>query len=173
MRKSLFALTLLLIPVFLTACARGPKSKADDYAERMPEEIGSFKLDEDRTVKLSAEAIGNTGSIALMYESGDVGEVYVVIETYGTESAAEVALEKRMRDLRLYGADFSSDRVAKYKVFPRVDVTEMPNGRVAFFSYKAAVLEVQYIKAAPEATISEEDWDAILTAVREVGETQR
>jgi hypothetical protein len=169
MRK-FFAVILFSIPLYLSACQGSPKAEAKKYADRMPDSMGVYRLEEDKTIELSNEAIGNTGHITLVYEANDIGEIDVVIESFGTESAAEVALAKRDRELRLMGMEFDSDRVPRYKIFPRADVATMPNGRLAIFSHKTVVIEVQFIKADPEAEITDEDWDAVLTAIREVGE---
>ena len=165
MRKLVFF--LVIFPLIATACINSSKQQARKYGERMPERIGVFSQED--VIELTEEAVSDKGHMTLVYE-GNAGEVYVVIDIYGTDPAAEVAVERRNRDLRLMGLELETDRVPRYSKFGRADIVEMPNGRIAIFSDKNVVIEVQYIKADDESEISDDDWTAFLTAVREVGD---
>jgi hypothetical protein len=166
MRK--LVLFIFLFPLIATACINSSKQEARRYGERMPDRIGTYSQED--IIELTEEAVSDKGHMTLVYEASD-GEVFVVIDVYGTEPAAEVAVERRVRDLRLMGLELETDRVARYSKFGRADIIEMPNGRLAMFNDKNVVIEVQFIKAEPDTDVSDDDWTAFLTAVREVGDS--
>jgi hypothetical protein len=177
MRKFLvLGIVLLLGAVVMSACVASPKADADRYADRFPPRLGVFQQEGNRTVKLTAEAVDNVGHVTLGYEARNLGELYVVIDTYGTESAMEVAYNRRLRDLRLAGAMIEVDRAPRYKVFPRIDIAEMPSGRVALFvkatnqSNRRVIIEAQFIKDDPDVELDDEVWDEVITLIREIGE---
>lgn len=172
MRRTLFLLLLISISIGASACG-SPKSRAKDFSERMPDEIGAFSLDEDATIELSAESVGSTGHVTLTYEARDLAEVYVVIDVYGTESAANVAVNRHQRDLRLLGAAFETDRQPRFKEYPAAQISNLPNGRIAIFQNDQVVVEVQYIPTEVGATIEDTDWLPFLEAVRNAGESLR
>lgn len=158
-----FILVLILgIPLLITACGASPKSQAKQFAERMPEEIGDFELEADDRIELTAESIGSTGHITLRYTSGDT-EVFVVIDAYGTETAAKVAVERRYRDLRLLGYTFSTDRQPR---MINAEVSDLPQGRVAILERDKSIIEVQYLKEDAGDEIDETSWEAFLTIIR-------
>lgn len=173
MRNKLFLLFVLAMPLMITACESGPKAEARRYADRMPDRIGSFSLEEDETIELTAEAVGSSGHVTLVYEADDVGTIYVSFDAYGTESAAEVASASRQRDWRLMGVAFETNRAPRYRVLSRADVADLPGGRLAIFDSETIIIEVQFIKDNAEATIADDDWTAALTAVRDVAESLR
>lgn len=158
---SLFALLIALL--FLSACGPSPKARANKYAERMPDVIGEFRR-EDARVELTAEAIGSTGHVTLLYAQRAVGELYVVIDVYGTESAANVAIARRERDFRLLGYTFDTDRQGRAMV---ARIAELPQGRIAIFQNDEVVIELEYIRE-PDAEMDEASWEAFLTAIRTV-----
>lgn len=166
MRKLVFF--IVIFPLLATACINSSKKEARRYGERMPERIGSFSQED--VIELTEDAVSDKGHMTLVYED-DAGQVFIVIDVYGTDPAAQIAVERRFRDLRLMGTEFETERVAQYQKFGRADIAEMPNGRLAVFSDRKIVIEVQFIKNDPEADIVDEDWDAFLTAVREVGDS--
>lgn len=172
MRPKVLSVILFLMPFLVSACIGGPKSEANKYAERMPDTIGTFRLDDD-PVELSAEAVSNTGHVTLNYEIRNSDNLAVVFNTYGSDSATDVAYESRLRDLRLTGAEFSTDSVVRYKALPRAEVAEMPGGRLAIFKGEKILIEVTYLKSEADSAISDEDWEAALNAVRDVAESLR
>lgn len=166
MRKLVFI--IVLFPLLAAACINSSKQEARRYGERMPERIGVYSQED--IIELTDEAVSDKGHMTLVYEANNIGEVFIVIDIYGTEPAADVAVERRNRELRLMGLEIETDRVPRYSKFGRADVVQMPNGRLAMFSDRNIVIEVQFIKDNPDAEISHEDWEAFLTAVREVGD---
>jgi len=172
MRNRVLILMVFFVPLLMSACTGGPKSEATHYSERMPDQIGAFRLN-DKRVELSPEAVSNIGHVTLNYELKSSGNIYVVFNTYGSESAADVAYDGRLRDLKLMGAVFSTDNVPRYKAMSRAQVTDMAGGQLAIFKGSTIIIEVQYIKADPDSTIADEDWAAALTAVRDVAESLR
>ncbi|MBI5928907.1 MAG: hypothetical protein HY862_06340 [Chloroflexi bacterium] len=163
---------LIAITVFVAACG-GPKSQAKEFSKRMPERVGLFTLNEDKTLELSAESVGSTGHVTLTYEARNLAEVYIVIDVYGTESAADVAESRRERDLRLMGAVFETDRQPRYKEYPAAQISNLPGGRVAIFRKDQIVIEVQYIPATLGSAIADTNWLPFLEAVRNAGESLR
>ena len=163
-RLPLFSvLGVLVIALLLAACGPSPKARANKYAERMPDVVGEFRK-EDFRVELTAEAIGSTGHVSLLYTQPAVGDLYVVIDTYGTESAANVAVARRERDFRLQGYTFDTDRQGRALV---ARIAELPQGRIAIFQNDEVVIELEYIREA-DAEMDEASWEAFLTAVRTV-----
>lgn len=177
MRKLVpLGLIILILALSLSACGGGPKSAAKHYAERFPEKLGIFRFEDNRTVELTVESVDNVGHITLEY-SHNAGALYIVIDTYSTESSTEVAYNRRMRDLQLMGVQFDSDRAVRYKVFSTIQTAEMPNGKLALFtkdtkqSNRTVIIEVQFIKDDPESELTDEEWEEVLTTIRDVGET--
>ena len=160
-----FIILLSVILVLLSGCGASPKAEANQFAERMPEEIGAFELEPDDRIELTAESIGSTGHVTLHYTSRNSGEVFVVIDVYGTETAAKVAVERRYRDLRLLGYSFETNRKPRAL---NAEITDLPQGRIAVFERDKAVIEVQYLKDAPEEGIDEDSWELFLDSIRMV-----
>jgi hypothetical protein len=154
---------VILAVLLLAACGPSPKAKANKYAERMPRAIGEFRQDNTR-VELTAEAVGNTGHVTLSYSQRETGAVYVVIDVYGTKSAADVAVARRERDLRLLGYTFEADRQPRALT---AQVAELPQGRIAVLQNDEVVIEIEYIRHA-DAEFNEASWQAFLDTVREV-----
>lgn len=169
-------LLIILFSLVLSACNGGPKSDAKRYADRFPEKIGIFDFEDNRTVELTIESIDNVGHVTLEY-SDSAGALYIVIDTYSTESATDVAYSRRMRDLELLGFAFERNQVIRYKVFKTIQTADAPNGKIAFLtkdtkeSNRTIIIEVQYIKADPDSELTEEEWETILNTVRDVGES--
>jgi hypothetical protein len=159
-----FIIIFMVVPLVIGACGASPKSQANKFAERMPEEIGAFELEVDDRIELTAESIGSTGHITLHYTSSS-GEVYVVIDVYGTEAAAEVAVEGRYRDLRLLGYVFDTNRSPRAL---NAEIADLPQGRVAIFERDEAIIEVQYLKEAREDDLDEASWELFLENIREI-----
>ena len=177
MRKLVpLGLIILILSLGLSACGGGPKSDAKKYAERFPEKIGIFRLEDNRTIELTIESVDNVGHVTLEY-SNSAGALYIVIDTYSTESSTEVAYSRRMRDLQLLGVQFERDQVVRYKMFKTIQTAEMPNGKLALFtkdtkkSNRTVIIEVQYIKDSPDSELTAEEWEEVLTTVRDVGES--
>ncbi|NDJ86679.1 MAG: hypothetical protein GYB66_12400 [Chloroflexi bacterium] len=160
--KMTFLAVILAILFGSAACDSGPKAKAREFADRFPETIGEFDRDDDR-IELTAEAMGNTGHVTLTYEQRNAGIVYVVIDTYGTETAAEVAMARRERELLLMGYEIDTDRQPRALT---ASVVELPLGRVAIFERDEMIIEVQYLKEDSETAIDEASWEAFLDTVR-------
>ena len=174
--RRLFFLCLLLssLSLLVAACSPSPKSQANKFAERMPERIGLlFSLNEDGKVELSAEAIGSTGHITLLYEARNLAQVYVVIDVYGTASTADVARQRRERDLRLLGAVFETDRQPRFREYPAAQISTLPGGKIAIFQNDQMVIEVQYIPIEAGAEIADTNWLPFLEAIRNTGESLR
>ncbi len=159
-----FIILLAIVPLFIAACGSSPKSQANKFAERMPEEIGDFELEPDDRIELTAESIGSTGHVTLRYTNGS-SDVYVIIDVYGTEAAAEVAVERRYRDLRLLGYVFDADRAPRSLTAQIVDV---PQGRVAIFERDEAIIELQYIKEEVDDALDEPSWELFLEQIRTI-----
>ena len=177
MRKLVpLGLIILILSLGLSACGGGPKSDAKRYAERFPEKIGIFSFEDNRTVELTVESVDNVGHMTLEY-SNSTGALYIVIDTYSTESATEVAYSRRLRDLQLLGVTFERDQIVRYKMFKTIQTAEMPNGKLALFtkdtkeSNRNVIIEVQFIKADPDSELTEEEWEDVLTTIRDVGES--
>jgi hypothetical protein len=154
----------MVIPLVIGACGASPKSQANKFAERMPDEIGAFELEPDDRIELTAESIGSTGHVTLHYTARS-GEVYVVIDVYGTEAAAKVAVEGRYRNLRLLGFEFDTDRQPRSLT---AQVVDLPQGRIAIFERDEAIIEVQYLKEARDDDIDEASWELFLENIRTV-----
>ncbi len=173
MRRTPFILLLLVgITLFVSACG-SPKSQAKEFSKRMPTRVGLFTLNEDKTIELSAESVGSTGHVTLTYEARNLAEVYIVIDVYGTASAADVAVNRRQRDVRLMGAVFETDRQPRFKEYPAAQISNLPNGRIAIFQNDQVVIEVQYIPAEGGGIIADTNWLPFLEAVRNTGESLR
>ncbi len=177
MRKLLpLGLIIIIFSLALSACGGGPKADAKHYAERFPDKIGIFRLEDNRTVELTVESVDNVGHITLEY-SNSAGALYIVIDTFSTESSTEVAYSRRMRDLQLLGVQFERNQVVRYKMFKTIQTAEMPNGKLALFtkdtkqSNRTVIIEVEFIKDSPDSELTDEEWDEVLTTIRDVGES--
>lgn len=177
MRKLLpLGLIIIIFSLSLSACGGGPKADASRYAERFPDRLGIFRLEDNRTVELSVESVDNVGHITLEY-SNSAGALYIVIDTFSTESSTDVAYSRRMRDLELLGVQFERNQVVRYKMFKTIQTAEMPNGKLALFtkdtkqSNRTVIIEVQFIKDDPESELTDEEWEEVLTTIRDVGES--
>lgn len=170
MRRTFFSISLMIIlaSLALTACGPSPKARAKQYADRMPDEIGEFDK-EDRRVELSAEAIDSIGHVTVWYSHRSLGEVYVVIDAYGTKSAADVAIARRERDWRLLGYEFDTDRKARLLT---ATVADLPQGRIGILQDNEVLIEIQYIRNGDEE-LDEASWDAFLATVRRVDQAIR
>ena len=174
MRRAILLLILIvLLSIAATACGPSPKTQATEFAERLPERVGLFRLDDRATIELTAEAVGNTGHITRKYELPNVAQVYIVIDVYGTGAAANVAWARRQRDLQLLGAVFTSDNQLRYKAYPAAQVADLPGGRLAILRNDKVVIEVQYLPAEAGTAIPDASWTPFLQAVRDAGESLR
>ncbi len=162
MRRS-YGLLMVLV-LLVAACGGSPKAKAREFAERLPEQIGEFRQ-EDNRVELTAEAIGSTGHVTVLYTQRNVAEVYIVIDTFGTKSAADVALARRQRDLRLMGYEFDINRRGS----PTAQIADLSQGRIAIFQRDDMLIEIQYIKLGDE--VDEDSWEFFINTIRAVDES--
>src|SRR5512145_1409235 len=106
-------LLLLVFILLLTACTDSPKQQAQDFAKYLPAEIGDWERDDDETVRLLSSTVTSEGYISMMYEGPDDAIAYVVVEVFPGEDGAEVALDKRVRELLLMGVQLEADRKPK------------------------------------------------------------
>ncbi|MBZ0306519.1 MAG: hypothetical protein K8I82_10675 [Anaerolineae bacterium] len=162
MRRIGFFLIFLL--VMLAACRPDPKSKASDWANRFPEEIGNWEADDDR-LELTPENASSFGHVTLTYEGEDDALAFISVDVYATETAANVALNEKVRNWQLQGIRFETERPGG----ERVDIATFPGGTLAYMQSKDTVVTLTILPPDPaESEISEEEIEVLLETLVEV-----
>ncbi|KAB2905900.1 MAG: hypothetical protein F9K27_03975 [Anaerolineae bacterium] len=162
MRRTGFFLIFLLI--MLAGCRPDPKSKANDWARRFPEEIGTWEADNDR-LELTPENASSFGHVTLTYEGDDDIFAYLSVDVYATETAANVALGEKVRGWQLQGARFETDR----RGGERVDIATFPGGTLAYMQSRDTVITLTIIPPDPaEVAIPQDEIEILIDTMVEV-----
>lgn len=155
---------LLLLPMVIVACDSGPKAKARDWADRFPDEIASWELDDE--IELTAENQAGFGHITRTYEGADDTIAYLSIDVYATSTAADVALAQLIRQWELNGARFESQRFG----VDRLDFADTPGGRFTYTQVDETILTLTVIPEAPGTELNEDEievfWETIVEVIR-------
>ncbi len=154
-RPRVYRYALLALLIFLAACGPSPKATARDWAERFPLEIGSYEQDDD-WLELTPENQTNTGHITLTYEGDDDQLIYISIDTFATETAAEVRLSERLREWELLGARFERERISGEPI----DVARTPGGYLGIYHNARSLISLRYVPALPEDEENETEENA-------------
>ncbi len=162
-RASLF-LFVVLIGVMLAGCGESPRSRAKDFSQYLPREVGEWTRNDDETVELLANTVTNTGHITMVYEGPDDALAYVVIEAHPTLDAAEVAFTDRLRNLSLQGIVFDRDRQPPKAT---ADIAQQGRARYALLQEDGIMVEIDTLAVAEDTPVSDEAFDALLTMVRD------
>lgn len=155
--------------MLLTACGTSPKNRARQWAERFPQEVGSWKLNTRSRTELSLENQSNYGYLTLIYEGqGSLRgtNAYVTIVSYATKSAADVALEDLMLDWQLYGTRFETERIGR----ERFEVGTLLGGQLIIYQSNETLLKLRII---PEETGDEIPSDEVEPFLRLIIEIAR
>ena len=147
----------------IAGCSGSPRERTKEFAKYLPEEVGEWERNDDETVELLASTVTNKGHITLFYEGPDDAVAYIVIETHPSEDAAEVAITSRTRDLLMQGLTFDTDRKP-----PQASASVAQHGRAryALFQEEEIVVEIDVLAAEEDTPVSDEAFNALLTAVR-------
>lgn len=157
-------LLLIFLVGMLAACRPDPKSKARDWANRFPEEIGNWEADDDR-LELTPENASSFGHVTLTYEGEDDALAYISVDVYATETAANVALAEKVRNWQLQGVRFETERPGG----ERVDIATFPGGTLAYMQSKDTVITLMILPPDPaETEIPAEDVEALLNTMVDV-----
>lgn len=150
----------LLLMMLLVACGANPKSKAADWANRFPAEIGDFETDRDDRLELTLENPSPIGHVILPYENGDEVKAYLTIEVYATETAADVEFSSQMRTWELQGVRFERERIDGEPM----DIAQTQGGYLAFFQWDETILTLAVIPPVLETgeLLPQEDIDLFL-----------
>src|SRR5688500_10956872 len=104
----------LVLTLLAAGCIDSPRTTADDWAKRFPEEIVGTGADDtetefwefDEREELTAETQSRYGQVVLFYEGDDDTTAQIDIKSYATSNAAEIALLEAIRDWELRGVRF-------------------------------------------------------------------
>ncbi len=160
-RLSYYLIALLALALAVSACGTSPKNRARDLVRYLPEEIGEWELDE-RT-ELLTSTITSRGHITLTYEGPDDALAFIVIEAHPSVDAADVAALDRERALLLDGLVLEADRVAQQAT---AQIAQTERARIALFHEDDITVEVNTLAAEGEDPVSDDDFAALLDAVR-------
>lgn len=160
-RLRYYLIALLALTLTVSACGTGPKDRARDLVQYLPEEIGAWELDE-RT-ELLTSTITSRGHITLAYEGPDDALAFIVIEAHPSVDAADVAALERERTLLLDGLAFEADRAPQQAT---AQIAQTERARIALFHEDDITVEVNTLAAEGEDPISDDDFTALLDAVR-------
>jgi hypothetical protein len=171
MRLKLYLLlpVLVLASSLLSACTSGPKEQAREWADRFPDEIGQWELDDDRT-ELSVENQSNYGYVTIAYSGdNDINDftAYITINVFATESAARVSLEQQVLDWQVMGVEFDRLRIRGY-VSERVDSAVLPGGQIAFYQLDEVLVTLRVVADESGLEMPEDDIEQLLITIFEI-----
>ncbi|MCB9436608.1 MAG: hypothetical protein H6673_06365 [Anaerolineales bacterium] len=158
---------LVLMTLVLAACGTSPKNRARQWAERFPEEVGSWELDTRNRTELSLENQSNYGYLTLIYEGQDDlrgTNAYLTIVSYATESAATVALEDEMLDWQVQGVRFETERLGR----DRFDIAVMTGGQLIIYHADETVLKLRIVPEEAGSEISSEAITPLLELIADI-----
>lgn len=160
-RLSYLLSAMLALALLVTACGGSPKARARDMVNYLPEDIGEWALNE-RT-ELLTSTITSQGHITLSYEGPDDAIAYIVVEAHPSDDAADVAMVTRERELQLDGLALEDDRVPQQTT---AQLAQTGRVRYALLHEGDLVVEIDAIAAEGEDPVSDENFAALLDAVR-------
>ncbi len=160
-RLSTLLITLAALALLVSACGGSPKARARDMVTYLPEDIGEWELAE-RTELLSS-TITSMGHITLSYEGPDGALAYIVVEAHPSDDAADVAMVTRERGLRLDGLTLEADRAPQQAT---AQIAQTDRVRYALLHEGDLVVEIDAIAAEGEDPVSDENFAALLDAIR-------
>jgi hypothetical protein len=152
---------MLALALLVSACGGSPKARARDMVTYLPEEIGEWEL-ADRT-ELLTSTITSMGHITLSYEGPDDAIAYIVVEAHPSEDAADVAMVSRERELQLDGLTLEADRAPQQTT---AQLAQTDRVRYALLKEGDLVVEIDAIAAEGEDPVSDDNFAALLDAVR-------
>lgn len=159
--------TLLLLIVALgliaAACGPSPRDRAKEFTTFLPEEIGEWELQDNQTAELLTSTVTTQGHVTLQYEGPNDALAYVVIDTYPTNDAADVAFTTRERELLLQGLTLDSDRSPQEAT---ALVTQSEFARIALFNEEGMLVEINALADEDGELVSDEAFADLLAIVR-------
>jgi hypothetical protein len=162
-KRASLVLFAALIAALLAGCGGSPRSRAKDFARYLPAEVGEWQRNDDETVELLASTVTSKGHITMLYEGPDDAIAYVVVEVHPSEDAAEVAITSRLRDLQLQGLVFDRDRKPPLAT---ASLAQEGRARYALLQEEEIAVEIDTLAVDEETPVSDENFDALLTMVR-------
>ncbi len=160
-RLSYPLIAILAMVLLLTACGGSPKARSRDMVNYLPEDIGEWKL-ADRT-ELLTSTITSMGHITLSYEGPNDAIAYIVVEAHPSDDAANVAMVTRERELQLDGLTLEADRAPEQTT---AQIAQADRVRYALLHEGDLIVEIDTIAAEGEDPVSDDDFAALLDAVR-------
>ncbi len=162
-RAKLLLFAAVILAVALGACSPSPKARADEFVKYLPGTVGDWERQDNDTVKLLSSTVSSEGHVILSYEGPDGAMAYIVVASYPSADAADVAYTLRMRDLLMQGLVFDKDRAPR---FATADVAQSGRVRYALFAENDMIIEIDVLAADVENPVSDDAFGDLLSIVR-------